>query len=326
MENKEFEQLMVGGADGALTEEQRSFVTTHRRILACGNMAGQYLVEMAQNLKKMRDGKLYRAAGFAEFRDYVREAIGIEERQAYNYIRVAEGLPKDFLAEHAGLGITKLSILAAAEPEDRAAVIESGAADASVRALQEKIRELEAERDKQAEQLSMFAAQVEEATRARAAAERELADTEIDRRAAGEAWEKAKAAAEEAKADAEKARGLLKKAEAKVTRLTEEKARAEKEAKDLKSAPPRIEQVDNPETEAKLAAAEADRDAAVAALETAKKQLEIAADDKMTRFSVLFEEFQVTLGKMLALAGEMEESRHIKCIAALQSILRGRGL
>ena len=319
MENKEFEQLMVGGADGALTEEQRSFVATHRRILACGNMAGQYLVEMAQNLKKMRDGKLYRAAGFAEFRDYVREAIGIEERQAYNYIRVAEGLPQDFLAEHAGLGITKLSILAAAEPEDRAAAIESGAADASVRALQEKIRALEAERDSRAEQLSLFESRVREAERARA-------EIEIDRRTANDGWEKAKADAEAAKSDAEKARGLLKLAEAKVTRLTEEKARAEKEAKDLKSAPPRIEQVDNPETEAKLAAAEADRDAAVAALETAKKQLEIAADDKMTRFSVLFEEFQVTLGKMLALAGEMEESRHIKCIAALQSIIRGRGL
>lgn len=326
MKNETFEQLMIGGAEVALSDDQRQFVATHRRILACGNMAGQYLVEMAQNLKKMRDGKLYRAAGFAEFRDYVREAIGIEERQAYNYIRVAEGLPKDFLAEHAGLGITKLSILAAAEPEDRAAVIESGEADASVRVLQEKIRELEAERDSRAEQLSMFAAQAEEATRARAAAERELADTETDRRAASEAWEKANAAAEEAKADAEKARGLLKLAEAKVTRLTEEKARAEKEAKDLKNAPPRIEQVDNPETEAKLAAAEADRDAAVAALETAKKQLEIAADDKMTRFSVLFEEFQVTLGKMLALAGEMEDARRAKCIAALQSILRGRGL
>lgn len=319
MENKEFEQLMVGGADGALTEEQRSFVTTHRRILACGNMAGQYLVEMAQNLKKMRDGKLYRAAGFAEFRDYVRDAIGIEERQAYNYIRVAEGLPQDFLAEHAGLGITKLSILAAAEPEDRAAAIESGAADESVRALQEKIRELEAERDSHAEQLSLFESRVREAERARA-------EIEIDRRAANDGWEKAKADAEAAKSDAEKARGRLKQAEAKVTRLTEEKARAEKEAKDLKSAPPRIEQVDNPETVAKLAAVEADRDAAVAALETAKKQLEIAADDKMTRFSVLFEEFQVTLGKMLALAGEMEESRHIKCIAALQSIIRGRGL
>ena len=319
MENKEFEQLVVGGADGALTEEQRSFVATHRRILACGNMAGQYLVEMAQNLKKMRDGKLYRAAGFAEFRDYVRDAIGIEERQAYNYIRVAEGLPKDFLAEHAGLGITKLSILAAAEPEDRAAAIESGAADASVRALQEKIRALEAERDSHAEQLSLFESRVREAERARA-------EIEIDRRTANDEWEKAKADAEAAKSDAEKARGLLKKAEAKVTRLTEEKARAEKEAKDLKSAPPRIEQVDNPETVAKLAAVEADRDAAVAALETAKKQLEIAADDKMTRFSVLFEEFQVTLGKMLALAGEMEDARRAKCIAALQSILRGRGL
>lgn len=162
MENLVFAELMAGGGQ-ALSADQQEFVSTHRRILACGNMAGQCLVEMAQGLKAMRDGKLYRAAGFAEFRDYVREAIGIEERQAYNYIRVAEGLPKDFLAEHAGLGITKLALLAAAEPEDRAAAIESGAADESVRALQEKIRELEAERDRQAVQLSMFESESKEA-------------------------------------------------------------------------------------------------------------------------------------------------------------------
>lgn len=305
MENKEFEQLMVGGADGALTEEQRSFVTTHRRILACGNMAGQYLVEMAQNLKKMRDGKLYRAAGFAEFRDYVREAIGIEERQAYNYIRVAEGLPQDFLAEHAGLGITKLSILAAAEPEDRAAAIESGAADASVRALQEKIRALEAERDSRAEQMSMFAAQAEEATRARAAA----ADAEA-----------------RAKDDVERARKKLEAAEKKVGKLTEEKARAEKEAADLKALPPKVEQVDNPQTEAKLKEAESERDSALAALETAKKQLEIAADDKMARFRILFEDFQVLLDKMLGLAYKMEDEKRIKCVSAIRTIIGGKGL
>lgn len=312
MKNETFEQLMVGGAETALSDDQRQFVATHRRILACGNMAGQYLVEMAQNLKAMRDGKLYRAAGFAEFRDYVREAIGIEERQAYNYIRVAEGLPKDFLAEHAGLGITKLSILAAAEPEDREKAIESGAADESVRALQEKIRELEAERDKQAEQLSIFSAQVEEAERAKTFAE--------DARAA------AADAEARAKEDIEKARKKLEAAEKKVGKLTEEKARAEKEAADLKALPPKVEQVDNPQTEAKLKEAEAERDQALAALETAKKQLEIAADDKMARFRILFEDFQVLLDKMLGLTNKMDGDKRGKCVSAIRTIIGGKGL
>lgn len=312
MKNETFEQLMVGGAEVALSDDQRQFVATHRRILACGNMAGQYLVEMAQNLKAMRDGKLYRAAGFAEFRDYVREAIGIEERQAYNYIRVAEGLPKDFLAEHAGLGITKLSILAAAQPEDREKAVESGVADESVRALQEKIRELEAERDKQAEQLSLFSAQVEEAERAKASAEAESA-------AAADAEARAKD-------DVERARKKLEAAEKKVNKLIEEKARAEKEAADLKALPPKVEQVDNPQTEAKLKEAEAERDSALAALETAKKQLEIAADDKMARFRILFEDFQVLLDKMLGLANKMDGDKRGKCVSAIRTIIGGKGL
>lgn len=315
MENLVFAELMAGGGQ-ALSADQQEFVATHRRILACGNMAGQYLVEMAQSLKAMRDGKLYRAAGFAEFRDYVREAIGIEERQAYNYIRVAEGLPKDFLAEHAGLGITKLALLAAAEPEDREAAIESGAADESVRALQEKIRELEAERDRQAVQLSMFEAEAEEA-HAEAHHARETAETE---RSIAES-EKRKAQEE-----VEKARKKLETAEKKIGKLTEEKARAEKEAADLKNLPPKVEQVEDPQTVAKLKEAEAERDSALAALETAKKQLEIAADDNMARFRILFEDFQVLLDKMLGVAFKMSDENRIKCVGALRSVMQGKGL
>ena len=308
MENLVFAELMAGG-DKTLSADQQEFVSTHRRILACGNMAGQYLVDMAQNLKSMRDGKLYRAAGFAEFRDYVREAIGIEERQAYNYIRVAEGLPKDFLAEHAGLGITKLALLASAPPEDRAAAIESGAADESVRALQEKIRELEAERDRRDVQLSMFEAEAKEA--------REDAH-----------YARAKAESEKRKAqeEVEKARKKLDAAEKKVNKLTEEKARAEKEAAELKNLPPKVEQVEDPQTLAKLKEAEAARDSALAALETAKKQLEIVADDNMARFRIMFEDFQVLLDKMLGVAFKMSDENRIKCVGALRSVMQGKGL
>lgn len=308
MENLVFAELMAGGGQ-ALSADQQEFVATHRRILACGNMAGQYLVEMAQGLKAMRDGKLYRAAGFAEFRDYVREAIGIEERQAYNYIRVAEGLPKDFLAEHAGLGITKLALLAAAEPEDRAAAIESGAADESVRALQEKIRELEAERDRRDVQLSMFEAEAKEA-----------------REDAHYAREKAESEKRKAQEEVERARKKLETAEKKIGKLTEEKARAEKETADLKNLPPKVEQVEDPQTLAKLKEAEAERDSALAALETAKKQLEIAADDNMARFRILFEDFQVLLDKMLGVAFKMSDENRIKCVGALRSVMQGKGL
>ena len=67
MENQIFQQLMLDDPNTMLSDEQKDFVITHKQIVACGSMAGQYLVEMAYKLKHMRDGKLYRAAGFEEF-------------------------------------------------------------------------------------------------------------------------------------------------------------------------------------------------------------------------------------------------------------------
>ena len=114
--------------------------------------------------------------------------------------------------------------------------------------------------------------------------------------------------------------------EKKIGKLTEEKARAEKEAADLKNLPPKVEQVEDPQTVAKLKEAEAERDSALAALETAKKQLEIAADDNMARFRILFEDFQVLLDKMLGVACKMSDENRIKCVGALRSVMQGKGL
>lgn len=60
MENQIFQQLMLDDPNVMLSDEQKDFVITHKQIVACGSMAGQYLVEMAYKLKHMRDGKLYR--------------------------------------------------------------------------------------------------------------------------------------------------------------------------------------------------------------------------------------------------------------------------
>lgn len=272
---------------------------THRQIMQCGAMAGQYIVEMARKLKTMRDGKLYRAAGFDEFRDYVKEAIGIEERQAYTYIKVAEELPDEFLLKNAALGITKLALLASAEPEDREKAVQEGIAqDGTTRELQEYIKKLETERDSKAEQLSLFSK------------EKEAAIAEKD----------------SARADADNAQKKLAAAEKKVLKLNEEIAKKQKELEDLRNAPAQVEQVENPETVAKLKEAETARDAALAVSESLRKQLDIASDDKMARFKILFEDFQVMLGKMFSLLNEMEIEKKNKCIAALQTITKERGL
>lgn len=299
MENQIFQQLMLDDPNVMLSDEQKDFVITHKQIVACGSMAGQYLVEMAYKLKHMRDGKLYRAAGFEEFGDYAEQAIGIKERQAYNYISITEKLPQDFLIKNAGLGITKLSILAAADKEDRIQVVESGQAEsANVRELQEYIKKLEAERDNKTEQLSMFQKEKESA-------------------------EKAKSAAE---ADAASARKKLESAEKRVETLKKAKESAEKKVEELKNLPPEVQQVENPETAARLKAAEKARDEAIAAYESARKQLEIASDESMMRFKVKFEDFQNILGEMFAIMTGMDREKVEKCVNALKVVLKERGL
>ena len=158
MENKVFEQLMLAdGRQETLSVEQENFITTHRRIISCGNAAGRAFIDLARELQRMRDGKLYAAAGFADFGEYVEQAVGLKQRQAYNYIKVAERFTDKYLEEHAGYGVTKLALLASISETEREGVEENMDVEgATTRELEARIRELEAERDEKQAQLSMF--------------------------------------------------------------------------------------------------------------------------------------------------------------------------
>ncbi len=283
MENKVFEQLMLAdGRQEMLSVEQENFITTHRRIISCGNAAGRAFIDLARELKRMRDGKLYVAAGFADFGEYVEQAVGLKQRQAYNYIKVAERFTDKYLEEHAGYGVTKLALLASISETEREGVEENMDVEgASTRELEARIRALEAERDEKQAQLSLF----------------EEAKTKAERDAAS-----VRAAADKSGAELEKMRK-------KVLKLGEEKTALEKQVQDLKNLPPEVKEVENPETAARLKAAEKARDEAVAAYESARKQLEIASDESMMRFKVKFEDFQNVLGEMFAIMTGMDGER-----------------
>lgn len=300
MENKVFEQLMLAdGRQETLSAEQENFITTHRRIISCGNAAGRAFIDLARELQRMRDGKLYVAAGFADFGEYVEQAVGLKQRQAYNYIKVAERFTDKYLEEHAGYGVTKLALLASISETEREGVEEGmDVENATTRELEARIRELEAERDEKQAQLSIFE---EEKTKA----ERDAASV--------------RAAADKSGAEIEKMRK-------KVLKLGEEKTALEKQVQDLKNLPPEVKEVENPETAAKLKAAEKARDEAIAAYESAKKQLEIASDESMMRFKVKFEDFQNILGEMFAIMAGMDGEKVEKCVNALKVVLRERGL
>lgn len=303
MAHELFEQLMLAdGRQETLSVEQENFITTHRRIISCGNAAGRAFIDLARELQRMRDGKLYVAAGFADFGEYVEQAVGLKQRQAYNYIKVAERFTDKYLEEHAGYGVTKLALLASISETEREGVEESMDVEgATTRELEARIRELEAERDEKQAQLSLFAASAGSAEQAKrkamsmqAEAEKKIADAETLRK--------------------------------KLLKLGEEKTALEKQVQDLKNLPPEVKEVENPETAARLKAAEKARDEAIAAYESARKQLEVASDESMMRFKVKFEDFQNILGEMFAIMTGMEQEKTEKCVNALKVVLRERGL
>lgn len=100
------------------TQEQA--LELHKTILYNYRMAASHLVDAARGLKEMRDTKAYTALGMTTFEEYTEKMAGIKARQAYTYISTLERLGAPLMEEQAGLGITKLSLLAEITPVERA--------------------------------------------------------------------------------------------------------------------------------------------------------------------------------------------------------------
>ena len=118
-----FDQLMLADNSG-LTVEQQQFKDLHERICYNARKSAEHWVEMAGAIREMRDSKRYKAAGFEDFADYTVNALGIKERQAYNYISVIEKLPETFIKAHATIGVTKLALLTSVNEEEREEILE----------------------------------------------------------------------------------------------------------------------------------------------------------------------------------------------------------
>ncbi len=123
----------------------------HTRIITSGNIAATAMVEMCKSLKQMRDRRQYIHLGYNTFEGYCEQMANIKARQAYTYISTIERLGESVLQSNAGLGITKLELLAQL-PEDKRDEVADAAAEMSTRELKEKIAEL----TKAQEQISML--------------------------------------------------------------------------------------------------------------------------------------------------------------------------
>ncbi|MDE5753132.1 MAG: hypothetical protein K2H89_01095 [Oscillospiraceae bacterium] len=112
-------------------------------------IAQQSLYEVCKGLKKMRHDKLYKELGYQNFEDYCENEVGIKRRQAYNFLTIAENLSENFVQSIAQIGTTKLALLAKLdEPEREQIQQETDVETATVKQLQEKIRELKEQKQK----------------------------------------------------------------------------------------------------------------------------------------------------------------------------------
>ena len=299
------------------TPEQQQAVLLHAEIVNAAQVAANALADLGRKLKRMRDGGHYKALGFATFGEYTEAAVGIKQRQAYNYITVVESLPARLIEENAAAGVTKLALLAKLNPEDREDLTGDTLANITVAELKKLVEE----RDAMAQQLNLF--QQEEQVEAVAEVEAEPIDADAIRRQAVEetrqqmaaefAEERAKleaahaaeineatlkaekaAAAEvrKAKADAkQKAQAETEKQVAQARREAAQEAAAQQEAKDRAA----LEQAQQAEAEARERA------------ETMAKQMEAASDEDGVRFCLLFEQLTEKVDAMRELADTMRE-------------------
>ena len=123
------------------------------RIKANGRIAVNAVCSIGKDLRTMKVDKLYTELGYEEFEDYAEKEFQLKRRQAYQYISVFEKLGEEFVQSNAQLGITKLALLAAANPEDRAEVMENN--DVPTMTAKE-LEELLAQFKEQGEQLSLL--------------------------------------------------------------------------------------------------------------------------------------------------------------------------
>ena len=132
--------------ESELTEKQQEFLKLHSNIISAGVIISNGLIDLAQNLKKMQDEKLYLEAGYSSFEDYAELACGIKQRQAYNYIKILDSFDNSFLQSKAKIGITKLSLLAGLPEDSKGKLIENiDIENTSVSKLKEEIEKLKSE-------------------------------------------------------------------------------------------------------------------------------------------------------------------------------------
>lgn len=147
------DQIITAAAGESNLPAAARAIQITERIRANGRTAVNAVCAIGEDLRTMKIDGLYTELGYESFEDYAEKEFDLKRRQAYQYISVYEKLGKEFVQSNAQLGITKLALLATANPEDRAEVMESeDVAKITTRELEELLDKYK----QQGEQLSLL--------------------------------------------------------------------------------------------------------------------------------------------------------------------------
>ena len=112
-------------SDAVLSGEYAKAVKLDLNIKTNAQAAQMSLYEVCKGLKEMRDGKLYKQLGYANFEEYTEKEVGFQRRQAYRMIKIAENLSSDFVTSMSQIGSTKLTLLADLSEDQRVEILEN---------------------------------------------------------------------------------------------------------------------------------------------------------------------------------------------------------
>lgn len=304
------EQMTFIGTAG--TAEESAALALHYEIMAAAQTAAASLLDLARKIKRMRDTSGYKALGFDSLEAYTMATMGMKQRQAYNYIAIAEKLPAQLIEQNAAAGVTKLALLAQLSGQEQQQIAaETNLTDTTVAELKAQIKELQAKNAGYAEQLSLLQDQ-------QPVSDAQAEEVDMD------------ALREEIRAEVKAEMDSLHQADAKMAELNQkERDEAVKAAKDAREKLEAAQQA--AEDAAKAHAAELERikqqaqeEAAAArrqAEETARR-MDMAADESAVRFGLLFDQLQDAAGKVLDLADTVQAAGDTEKAGKFRAALR----
>lgn len=126
-----------------LTEQRKTAIELNQKIILTAQLAQKNLYDMCVMLKQMRDDKLYKELGYANFEDYCENEVGMNRRNAYRYIGVIENVKN--VTSMSQIGMTKLSLLASLSESQQEEIQQTvNLEETSVRELKAEIEKLKA--------------------------------------------------------------------------------------------------------------------------------------------------------------------------------------